>query len=285
MDSRRIKVSFLDDFREYLIREEKSSATVEKYLRDMKHFSRYVQGQDITKELVIAYKASLQEHGYAVRSTNSMLASLNSFLEFMNWNDLKVKTLRCQRQTYCTKGKELTREDYLKLLEASKFQVQLHLVIQTICATGIRVSELKFFTVESVRQGEIIVQCKNKTRTIFVPGNLRKILLSYAKKSGVKEGIIFLNKKGMPLDRSSIWVRMKKLCASAGINPSKVFPHNLRKLFARTFYKIEKDIAKLADILGHSSINTTRIYIMTTGSEHRKKIESLGLVIFNAKIT
>lgn len=285
MDSRRIKVSFLDDFREYLIREEKSSATVEKYLRDMKHFSRYVQGQDITKELVIAYKASLQEHGYAVRSINSMLASLNSFLEFMNWKDLKVKTLRCQRQTYCTKGKELTRVDYLKLLEASKFQVQLHLVIQTICATGIRVSELKFFTVEAVRQGEIIVQCKNKTRTIFVPGNLRKILLSYAKKSGVKEGIIFLNKKGMPLDRSSIWVRMKKLCASAGINPSKVFPHNLRKLFARTFYKIEKDIAKLADILGHSSINTTRIYIMTTGSEHRKKIESLGLVIFNAKIT
>jgi site-specific recombinase XerD len=208
-----------------------------------------------------------------------MLASINSLLDFLGWSDCKVKNLRCQRQTYCAEDKELTKAEYLRLLEASKHQEKLNLVIQTICGTGIRVSELKFFTVEAISHGEVTVQCKNKTRTILIPGKLKKLLLNYAKKCGARSGIIFITKSGIPLDRSNIWTQMKRLCHAANVNPSKVFPHNLRKLFARTFYGIEKDIAKLADILGHSSINTTRIYIMTTGTEHRRKIERLGLVV------
>ena len=208
-----------------------------------------------------------------------MLASLNSLLDFLEWTYCKVKTLRCQRQTYCSEDKELSKAEYMRLLEASRQQEQLNLVIQTICGTGIRVSELRYFTVEAVSRGEITVQCKNKTRTILVPGKLKKLLLNYAKRCGIHDGVIFITKHGKPLDRSNIWAQMKRLCTAAGVNPSKVFPHNLRKLFARTFYGIEKDIAKLADILGHSSINTTRIYIMTTGTEHSRKIERLGLVV------
>jgi integrase len=221
----------------------------------------------------------LQERGYAIRSINSMLASVNSLLDFLGWTDCKVTNLCCQRQTYCAEDKELTKAEYLRLLEASKPREQLYLVIQTICGTGIRVSELKFFTVEAIQRGEVTVRCKSKTRTILVPGKLKKMLLHYAKKRGIRCGTIFITKNGNPLDRSNIWAQMKRLCHAAKINPSKVFPHNLRKLFARTFYCIEKDIAKLADILGHSSINTTRIYIMTTGIEHRRKIERLGLVV------
>ena len=279
MAERILSLQHLNAFRENLIREEKSAATVEKYLRDAGAFLAYSVGRIITKEHTVAYKHSLQERGYAVRSVNSMLASINSLLDFLGWTDCKVKNLRCQRQTYCTEEKELTKAEYLRLLEASKHQEQLNLVIQTICGTGIRVSELKYFTVEAVRNGEITVQCKNKTRTILVPGKLKKMLLDYAKKCRIRGGSVFITRNGKPLDRSNIWAQMKRLCKTAGVNPSKVFPHNLRKLFARTFYGIEKDIAKLADILGHSSINTTRIYIMTTGTEHRRKIERLGLVV------
>ena len=190
-----------------------------------------------------------------------------------------MKNIRLQHQTYCAEEKELTKAEYLRLLEASRKNEQLNLVLQTICGTGIRVSELRFFTVEAVQHGEITVNCKSKTRTILVPGKLRKLLLNYAKQKHITTGAIFVGKSGKPLDRSSIWHQMKQLCRAAGVKESKVFPHNLRKLFARTFYGIEKDIAKLAGILGHSSINTTRIYIMTTGMEHRRKIERLGLVI------
>lgn len=266
-------------FREYLIREEKSAATIEKYMRDVSAFMEFVGDQEISKEITVAYKNELQMRSYAVRSINSMLASINSLLTFLDRGDCRVKTLRCQRKTYCAEEKELTKAEYMRLLEASRSQKQLHLVIQTICSTGIRVSELKYFTVEGVRGGEITVQCKSKTRTILVPGKLKKQLLNYARDNGIRSGIIFLSKKGKPMDRSTSWAQMKRLCAAADVNPAKVFPHNLRKLFARTFYGIEKDIAKLADILGHSNINTTRIYIMTTGAEHRRKIERLGLVV------
>jgi len=208
-----------------------------------------------------------------------MLASINSLFDFLEWSDCKVKNLRFQRQTYCTESKELTKAEYFRLLEASRNQEQLNLVVQTICGTGIRVSELKYFTVEAMYAGKVTVRCKSKTRTILVPGKLKKLLLNYAKKSCIKSGVIFVSRNGRPLDRSNIWKQMKRLCAAAMVNPSKVFPHNLRKLFARTFYGIEKDIAKLADILGHSSIDTTRIYIMTTVTEHLRKIERLGLVV------
>lgn len=279
MKDRRLSPHYLAAFREHLIREEKSMVTVEKYLRDARTFLAFAGGRDVTKELTVAYKQNLQEQNYAIRSVNSMLASLNSLLDFLGWTDCKVKNLRQQRQTYCAEEKELTKAEYLRLLDASKHQTQLNLVIQTICGTGIRVSELKYFTVEAVQHGEVSVRCKSKTRTILVPGKLKKRLLDYAKKRGICSGAIFVTRNGRPLDRSNIWAQMKKLCTAAGVNPSKVFPHNLRKLFARTFYGIEKDIAKLADILGHGSIETTRIYIMTTGTEHRRKIERLGLVV------
>ncbi len=269
----------IKEFGECLCREEKSAATQEKYLRDARKFCAYTAGEKITKELVVAWKKRLVAQGYAVRSINSMLASVNRLLDFLGLPECKVRNIRMQRQTYCAEDKELTKAEYLRLLEASKKNEQLNLVLQTICGTGIRVSELRYFTVEAVKRGEVTVDCKSKTRTILIPGKLKRILLNYARRRRILSGIIFVTRAGNPLNRSNIWAAMKKLCKAAGVKDSKVFPHNLRKLFARTFYGIEKDIAKLADILGHSSINTTRIYIMSTGMEHRRKIERLGLVV------
>lgn len=279
MNERIITKEQLRAFSDYLCQEEKSFATQEKYLRDVRAFCVYANGGGVSKDLVLAWKKDLVERGYAVHSINSMLASVNSLLAFLGWSDCKVKNIRLQRKTYCAEEKELTKAEYLRLLEASKKNEQLYLVLQTICGTGIRVSELRYFTVEDLRHGEITVSCKSKTRTILVPGKLKKRLLDFAKRRNIRTGAIFINRSGKSLDRSTIWRQMKQLCKTAGVKESKVFPHNLRKLFARTFYGIEKDIAKLADILGHSSINTTRIYIMTTGVEHRRKIERLGLVV------
>lgn len=279
MNEKKLTENQIELFHQYLIREEKSAATVEKYLRDIRAFFAFVRGQCVTKEIVIEYKKHLQNANYAIRSINSMLASINSFLAYMSWPDCKVKSLKLQKQVYCAEEKELSKREYERLLKAAEKNRQLWLVMQTICGTGIRVSELQFFTVEAVMQGEVVVNCKAKTRTILLPSKLRKYLLDYSKKQRICSGMIFLTRNGKPLNRKNVWVQMKGLCKDAGINPAKVFPHNLRKLFARTFYGMEKDIAKLADILGHSSIDTTRIYIMTTGMEHRRKIERLGLVV------
>lgn len=279
MTERKLTEEKIQSFKRYLIQEEKSAATMEKYLRDVRAFSVFIGRKNVTKEAVLDYKKHLQQSNYAVRSINSMLASLNSLLNFLGWGDCKVKCIRQQKQTYCAEEKELTKAEYMRLLGAAKKRPQLQLVMQTICGTGIRVSELKYFTVEEVRQGEIHVDCKGKNRTILIPEKLKRMLLEYAQRMKIYFGAIFLNRNGRPLNRSSIWAQMKALCKDAGVLASKVFPHNLRKLFARTFYGIEKDIAKLADILGHSSIDTTRIYIMSTGTEHRRKIEQLGLVI------
>ena len=279
MEERILTNRQIQNYSDHLIREEKSNATYEKYLRDVRNFQAFVGDAAVTKEVTIAWKGDLVARGYAVRSINSMLASVNSFLEFVGWHECKVKNIRIQRQTYCSEEKELTKAEYLRLLDASKKNEQLHLVLQTICGTGIRVSELRYFTVEAVQRGEISVSCKSKTRRILLPGKLRNLLLNYARLNHITTGAILVGKSGKPLDRSYIWRRMKQLCVAAGVKESKVFPHNLRKLFARTFYCKEKDIAKLADILGHSSINTTRIYIISTGVEHRRKLECLGLVI------
>ena len=279
MEERYLSEKGISEFRDFLVREEKSAATVEKYIRDARAFLGFAGQKHVTKELVMEYKQSLMERKYAVASINSMLASINSMLNFLGWNDCRVKSLKVQRQIYCAEEKELTKAEYMRLLEASKGNPQLNLVLQTICGTGIRISELKYFTVEAVKDSEIIVRCKGKIRTILIPGKLKKKLLAYAGKNGIRSGMIFITKLGNPPDRSNIWAQMKKLCEKARVSAGKVFPHNLRKLFARTFYRIEKDIAKLADILGHSSINTTRIYIISTGTEHRKKIERLGLVV------
>lgn len=279
MEQRIITMDILEAFRQYLILEEKSHITIDKYLRDVAVFVKYAADRAVSKEIVLCYKSHLQERGYAVRSINSMLAALNCFLDYLGWRDCKVKSLRLQQQIFRSEDRELTKSEYLRLLNAAEKRPQLKLILQTICATGIRVSELRYFTVEAIHIGEISVKCKNKIRTILIPAKLRKLLIAYAQKEKIRSGAVFLGRNGKPLSRSYIWAQMKSLCGVAGVKKSKVFPHNLRKLFARTFYTIEKDIAKLADILGHSSINTTRIYVITTGTEHRKKIERLGLVV------
>lgn len=278
MKNRILTSEKIKGFKEYLIYEEKSKITVDKYIHDVSAFMEYTNGLEITKNIVLSYKKELVSK-YAVRSVNSKLASVNSFLSFLGWEDCKVKSLKIQREMYSSEEKELTKTEYIRLLNAANNNSRLRLIIETICGTGIRVSELQYFTLEAIKCGTVTVSCKNKTRSIIIPSKLRKLLLSYARKNGITGGIIFRTRSGKPMNRSNIWSEMKKLCVSANVNPSKVFPHNLRKLFARTFYTIEKDIAKLADILGHSSIDTTRIYIMTTGTEHRRKIERLGLVV------
>jgi site-specific recombinase XerD len=279
MEERTITEKRLCAFRRYLAEEEKSEITIAKYLQDIRQFWKWNKEQPVTKEVVIRYKEALVSQGYAVRSINSKLASLNSLLTFCGWTDCKVKNLRMQRQIFCPQERELTREEYRRLLQVAEKQPRLHLLLQTICGTGIRVSELQYFTVEAVSRGQVTVQCKNKIRTIFVPRKLKQKLLRYAGEQRITSGPIFVTRSGQPLHRSNIWAQMKKLCGAAKVEQSKVFPHNLRKLFAKIYYSAEKDIAKLSDILGHSSINTTRIYIMSTGDEHQRQIERLGLVI------
>ena len=280
MRKTRINLTMVRKFEAYLVLQEKSRATVEKYVRDASAFAEYTGDAEITKETVIAYKEHLMKN-HAVRSVNSYLASLNSLFAFLNRADLKVKSIKLQRQIFCLEDRELTREEYRRLCKAAadNHNERLHVMLQTICGTGIRVSELQFITVEAARQGKAVVSLKGKTRSVFIVNELKKKLLSYAGKQNIKSGMIFVTRTGKPLNRTNIWREMKALCAAAGVNPQKVFPHNLRHLFARVFYGIEKDIAKLADILGHSSINTTRIYIVSTGVEHRRRMENMRLVI------
>ena len=279
MKGLRITTKDIAGFKEHLILEERSAATIQKYIRDIKAFAKYAEGA-VTRETVIAYKKHLQEH-YAVRSVNSMLASINSLFLFLGWHDLKVKALKLQKQVYCPEEKELTKAEYTRLCRTAerKHNERLNLILQTICGTGIRVSELQYITVEAVKHGEAVVNCKAKTRSVFIVKELRQKLLRYAAEQGIKSGMIFVTRTGKPISRTNIWREMKALCVEADVNPQKVFPHNLRHLFARVFYGIEKDIAKLADILGHSSINTTRIYIISTGIEHRRRMENMHLIL------
>lgn len=279
MNNKIFNKQVIEQFKAYLIQAEKSKATVEKYLRDTRAFLAFAEEKEVTKKLVMQWKNSLLAAEYAARSINSMLASLNSLLNFLGWEDCKVKKLKIQQQTYCSEEKELTKSEYNRLLNAAKDKPKLRLIMETICGTGIRVSELAYFTVESVKTGEIRISNKGKMRTILIPGKLQKKLTAWAKKNCIQKGAVFITKCGKPVNRSNIWAQMKKLCEAAGVKNGKVFPHNLRKLFARCFYGVKKDIAKLADVLGHSSINTTRIYIMTTGSEHRRMLDCLGLVV------
>lgn len=280
MKGRFITANAIAGFRKHLIFEERSGATVEKYIRDAKAFSRYAQSAPVTKETVIAYKKRLRD-SYAVRSVNSMLTSLNVLFSLMGWHDLKVKSVSLQQQAFCSEEKELTKPEYTRLCTAARRSgnERLCLILQTLCSTGIRVSELQHITMEAARRGEALVSCKGKTRSVFLVKELRRKLLGYAAAQGIKEGMIFITRLGKPLNRTNIWREMKALCARANVSPKKVFPHNLRHLFARLFYEIEKDLAKLADILGHSSINTTRIYIISTGAEHRRRMENLHLII------
>jgi len=265
-------------YKSYLMEEEKSELTIEKYLRDVRAFLRWAAGREINKPLVKAYKEELKT-SYAVASINSMLASVNSYLLYIGRGDCRVKCIKQQRRLFCVEEKELTRQEYQRLLSASQHKPQLCLLMQTICATGIRVSEHRFITVEAARAGIAEVSCKGKLRTVLLPRKLCKELLKYAKGRGIRSGSIFITRQGKPLDRSRIWAEMKKLCRDANVPAEKVFPHNLRHLFARTYYALEKDIVRLADILGHANINTTRIYTMESGAVHRRQIENLRLTI------
>lgn len=271
----------VNEFRQYLKKEEKQPATIEKYIRDVTGFLAFCNGNEIKKELVIEYKSYLIDKGYAVRSINSMLASVNAFLAFIGKQETKVKSMKVQQQVFCPEKQELTRADYERLCRAARKTKnrRINLIMQTICSTGIRVSELRFITVEAVQCGQAQVNCKGKSRSVFIVRALQKILQSYIREQKIESGAIFRTKTGKPVDRIMVWRAMKALCKEADVCPQKVFPHNLRHLFARVFYAIERDIAKLADILGHSSINTTRLYIISTGLEHRRKMEKMRLIL------
>ena len=264
----------------YLREQERAEQTMQKYARDLSALAAFLPDKRLTKDALISWKEHLAAH-YAATSVNTMLASLNGLLAFMGWHDLKVKPLKIQRQIFCSAGKELTRAEYLRLVETAKGKgnERLSLILQTICATGIRVSELKWITAEAVRCGHAQVACKGKRRIVFLPERLRQILKNYLKAQKRTVGSVFVTKTGKPIDRSNIWRDMKALCESANVAPGKVFPHNLRHLFATAFYRACKDIAKLADVLGHSSIETTRIYLVTSGTEHRKQLDRLGLIV------
>lgn len=267
-------------FRDELVTAERSKATIEKYLRDLDVFFAWLPAEKtVCKETVIAYKDHLRAH-YATSSVNSMLAAVNRFLRTVHWDDCTVRSLKTQRRVFCAQDTELTKEEYLRLLEAasSSGQQRLYFIMQTICSTGIRVSELEYITVEALHHGRAEVNCKNKLRTIFLPLDLCHMLLNYAAEQSLKKGPVFVTRSGKPVNRSNVWADMQKLCTVAQVAQTKVFPHNLRHLFATTYYSIEKDIIRLADILGHSSIDTTRIYTISTGEEHRRQIAGLGLL-------
>ena len=263
----------------HLADEEKSAATLEKYRRDLLAFIAWLDGKPLDKTTVLAYKAHLVEH-YAPASVNSMLSALNSFFAYYDRYDLHVKTLKIQKPIFAPKEKVLSKAEYERLLAAAKNanNERLYLLMQTICSTGIRVSELRFITVETVRRGMARIRCKGKIRQVFLPDALCVKLTAYIRKQKITSGAVFVSRTGKPLDRSNIWAMMKALCTAAGVSQQKVFPHNLRHLFARTYYSLQKDIVRLADILGHSSVDTTRIYTMETGDVHRRQLEKLGLL-------
>lgn len=280
---KRITLEKIKKYRDYLISEEKGKATIEKYIRDIAKFYEWLDGRKLTKTTVLDYKHKLIEE-YSPVTVNSIIASLNSFFKFNEWFDLRVKNLKLQRAVFSRSDRELTKQEYERLLIAakSKKNQKLYLIMQTICSTGIRVSELKYITVESLRLGQAQVKLKGKIRTVILTRELCKILRAYTKDENITEGCIFITRNGNPVDRHSIWKAMKKLCEDAGVEKEKVFPHNLRHLFARTFYSIQKDIVRLADILGHSSINTTRIYTIENGDIHRQQMHRLGLIRIRA---
>ncbi len=281
MDEKIIDEEKIISFKSYLENEEKSLATIEKYVRDIRQFAKFLKNTSVTKRKVLCYKNNLIDSGYAIRSINSVIASINSFFTCFEWEELKIKALKMQKEIFLSEKRELTKSEYMRLVNAAEKNgnERLSLLFQTICATGIRVSELKYVTVSAVTEGQTEVNCKAKSRVIFFVKALRKKLLRYIKKNNISEGPVFVTKNKKPMDRTNIWREMKGICKIAGVDEEKVYPHNLRHLFARMFYSIEKDIVKLADILGHSNINTTRIYTMSTGKEHCKKLERMNLII------
>ena len=271
---RRIDPARLTAFQAELLRKEYSVGTAENYLRAVRAFARW-SGGAVERGLVLTWKAQLTAQ-YAPATVNAMLAGINRFFAFMGWPECKVKALRLQRRSFREAERELDREEYRTLVRTARTlgRERLALVMETICATGIRVGEVPYITVEALRRGKAVVALKGKVRTILLPEKL----LKYVKRQKITSGEVFLTGGGKRLSRVQIWAEMKRLCRAASVAADKVFPHNLRHLFARTFYQASRDVVQLADILGHSSIETTRIYLLTTGAEHLRRLERLGLL-------
>ena len=281
MKKRIIGTREIVSFGQHLREDERSEATVEKYLREVRLFAAFLNDSEVTKAGVAAWKAHLLDENYNPATVNGKLSALDRFLAFAGWEDCRVKHLRLQRRLFRESNKELTKQEYERLLAAAEEsgKERLSLLMETICATGIRVSEVRYLTVEAAQAGKAEISLKGKIRTILMPGKLCRKLIKYARKNKIASGEVFLTRSGRPLSRKQIWAEMKALCEKAGVEPGKVFPHNLRHLFARTFYKVCRDVARLADVLGHSSIETTRIYLISTGVEHARTLERMRLVL------
>ena len=280
MERKTVTKEEIRQFSDALAEEERSAGTIEKYVRDVRHFAVWLDGEEVSRERTAAWRDGLLERGYAPVTINSMVAAVNRFFAVLGWEDCKVKALKIQRKLFRDDRRELTREEYQRLLDAAHGlgRERLALLLETICSTGIRVSEVKYITVEAAHAGRAEISLKGKLRTILLPGKLCRKLKKYARQQKTASGEIFLTRSGKSLSRRQIWAEMKRLCKAAGVAPSKVFPHNLRHLFARTFYRVCRDVVKLADVLGHSSIETTRIYLISTGSEHANILRKMHLV-------
>ena len=268
-------------FERQLRLEEREPGTIEKYLHTLRTFAAWLKGRPVTKDLAALWKETLRKENYQPGTVNSKLSALNRFFAFAGWEECRVNYLKVQKRAFRGAEKELTREEYLRLLEAARKieNPRLALLIETICATGIRVSEVKYITAEAIQVGRTDIALKGKIRTILIPGKLCRKLEKYAQKQKIASGEVFLTRSGRGISRRQIWAEMKALYKEAGVAASKVFPHNLRHLFARTFYRIYKDVVRLADVLGHSSMETTRIYLISTGAEHARQMERLRLIL------
>ena len=280
MSERRMTAELVAKFLEELRREERSSGTLEKYGRDVRAFAAFLDGRAVTRDMATQWREHLLSGGYAPVTVNSMVAAVNRFFAVHGWEDCRIQSLRLQRRFFRDERRELDRDEYLRLIETARAlgRERLALLMEAMCATGVRVSEVKYLTVEAAGRGRAEIRLKGKVRTILLPGKLCRRLLKYARKKKIASGEIFLTRGGSGLSRKQIWAEMKSLCRRAGVEPSKVFPHNLRHLFARAFYRVSRDVARLADVLGHSSIETTRVYLVTTGAEHARTLERLRLI-------
>ena len=277
---RKLEAADIAAFRQHLLEEEREPATIEKYLRDVRGFAAWAREKPVTKETVTRWKEQLALSGCQPVTINGKISAVNKFFAFLGWADCRVKYLKIQRRMFRNTERELTKDEYSRLVETAQSlgRERLSLLIETICATGIRVSEVRYITIESIQSGRADIALKGKIRTILLPGKLCRKLLKYARKKKIASGEIFLTRSGRGLSRRQIWAEMKAICARAGVEKTKVFPHNLRHLFARTFYRACRDVARLADVLGHSSIETTRIYLISSGVEHARQLERLGLI-------
>ena len=280
MDGHILSIGHLISFKQQLRSEEREQSTIEKYMRELKLLGAWLVERPVTAEIVSGWKNYLRTAGYKPETINGKLSAVNKFLSCMGWGECCVKYLKIQRRLFRSTGRELTKDEYTRLVETAQGlgKTRLALLIETICATGIRVSEVKYITAEALRAGRADISLKGKIRTVLLPGKLCRKLQKYAKKQKITSGEVFLTRSGKGISRRQIWAEMKALCKQARVAPSKVFPHNLRHLFARTFYRVSRDVAKLADVLGHSSIETTRIYLISTGAEHVRQLERLGLI-------